>query len=304
VLGTQGSSVASKLVVVIDNHSQRIAARYRFHVTVRLVTRLVLVIFACSWLFLYLDSVYQRRRVESLVADLKSLDFATAGFPEIRDLVIRNGGIAVHRDSLPTLPDFGNPLPSDPRGNLVFNRPGPVCTRQNCNFQLFISSRLAQLPFPIQERTEELLYSALPYIGVRTWCLGAIFEVRKGKLERSEMSVWDFRVDRLGLEYPRRLIPLGYKVETVVRDSPRFDLCRNQDYRVFLDHGHPVKFPGNVLHTCVLQTASTPIKRAFDMNLRCLNGIFHGCRFDELAPSAWADYSAKGDGKGASDPYK
>lgn len=279
-----------------------IEARRRFHVTVRLVMRLVLVFIACSWLFLYLDSVYQRRRAESLVADLKSLDFATAGFPEIRDLVIRNGGIAVHRDSLPTLPDFGNPLPSDPRGNFVFNRPGPVCTRQNCNFQLFITSRLARLP--LQGRTEELFYSTLPYLGVRTWALGAIFEVRKGKLERSDMRVSDFRIDRLELGYPRRLIPLGYEVETLLRDSPRFDLCRNQDYRVFLDHGHPVKMPQNVLHTCVLQTARTPTKRAFDMNLRCLNGIFRGCTFDELAPSAWADYSPKGNGKGTSDPYK
>ena len=183
----------------------------------------------------------------------------------------------------------------DPRGNFVFNRPGPVCTRQNCNFQLFITSRLARLP--LQGRTEELFYSTLPYLGVRTWALGAIFEVRKGKLERSDMRVSDFRIDRLELGYPRRLIPLGYEVETLLRDSPRFDLCRNQDYRVFLDHGHPVKMPQNVLHTCVLQTARTPTKRAFDMNLRCLNGIFRGCTFDELAPSAWADYSPKGTAK-------
>jgi hypothetical protein len=40
------------------------------------------------------------------------------------------------------------------------------------------------------------------------------------------------------------------------------------------------------------------------MNLRCLNGIFRGCRFDELAPAAWADYSAKDDGKGTNDPQK
>jgi hypothetical protein len=303
VLGTQGSSVGSKLVLVIDNHSQRIDARRRFHVTARSVTRLVLAFIACSWLFLYLDSVYQRWRAESLVADLKSLDFATAGFPEIRDLVIRNGGIAVHRDSPPTLPDFGNPLPPDQRGNFVFNRPWPVCNRQNCNFQLFITSRLARLP--LQVRAEELFYSTLPYLGVRTWALGAIFEVRKGKLERSVMWVLDFRIDRVELGYPRRLIPFGYQVDATVRDSKIFHfMCHNQDYRVFLDHGHPVKLPGNVLHTCVLQTARTPTKRAFDVNLRCLNGIFRGCRFDELAPSAWAGYSARDGGTGTRDPYK
>ena len=296
MLGTQGSSVGSKLVLVIDNHSQRTDSRRRFPVTARLVTRLVLVFIACSWLFLYLDSVHQRRRAESLVADLKSLDFATAGFPAIRDLVIRNGGRAFYRDSLPTLPDFGTPLMPDLHGKVSFQRPGPVCTRQQCVFELSITSPLARLP--LQGRTEELFYSTLPYLGVRTWALGAIFEVRNGKLERSDTQVADFRIDRLELGYPRRLIPLGYEVETVLRDSA----CRHQG--VFLDHGHPVKFPQNVLHTCVLQTARTPTKRAFDMNLRCLNGIFRGCRFDELAPSAWADYSAKDDGKGTSDPYK
>lgn len=284
-----------------DIHSKRTDTRRPFRATLRWVARLVLASIVGSWLFLYFDSVYQRRRAESLVADLKSVDFATAGFPEIRDLVIRNGGIAVHRDSLPTLPDFGNPLPPDPRGNIVFNRPGPVCNRRNCNFQLFIRSRLAELP--LQGRTEELFYATLPYLGVRTWALGAIFEIRKGKLERSEMGVWDFRVDRVAPGWPRRLIPFGYKVDTTQRDSPIFDPhCRNQDYRVYVDHGHPVKLPGNELHACVLQTATTSAKRAFDINLRCLNGIFRGCRFDELAPSAWADYLAKDDGTGNRSP--
>jgi hypothetical protein len=191
----------------------------------------------------------------------------------------------------------------DLHGNISFHRPGPVCTRQGCNFQLFITSRLARLP--LQGRTEELFYSTLPYLGVRTWGLGAIFGVRKGELERSVMGVSDFRIDRVGLGYRRRLIPFGYQVDTTVRDSTIFeDMCHNQDYRVFLDHGHPVKLPGNVIQTCVLQTARISTKRAFDISLRCLNGIFRGCRFDELAPSAWADYSAKNDGKGTSDPYK
>jgi hypothetical protein len=282
---------------VIDNHSQRIDARRRFHVTVRSVTRLVLVLIACSWLFLYLDSVHQRRRAEAFVADLKSLDFATAGFTDVRDFMIRNGGMPSRPASLSRLPVLAPSMP-DLNGNIGFYNPWPTCTRRDCTFVVSINSRLARLPFPIQERTEEFLYSALPYIGVRSWALGARFVVRNGKLERSEMGVSEFRVDRLELGYPRRLIPLGYEVDTSLRDSVIFGLrCHNQDYRVYLDHGHPVKFPGNVLHTCVTQTAGAPIKRAFDIKLRCLNGIFRGCRFDELAPSAWADYSAKGNGK-------
>jgi hypothetical protein len=99
--------------------------------------------------------------------------------------------------------------------------------------------------------------------------------------------------------YPLRLIPFGYEVQTVLSDSA----CQRGHQGVFLSHGHPVKMPQKALHTCVLQTERTSTKRAFDMNLRCLNGMFRGCRFDELAPSAWADY-AKDDGKGTNDPYK
>ncbi len=305
VLGTQGSSVGSKLVVVVDNHLRRIDPRYRFHVTVRWVARLVLVFIAFSWLFLYLDSVYQRRRAESLVADLKSFDFATAGFTDVRDLAIRNGGMPSRPASLSRLSDFPAPSMPDLRGNIRFYNPWPTCTRQDCTFIVMIDSGLARLPFPLQERTIDFLYSALPYIGVRTWVLSALFVVRSGKLERSEISVGEFRIDRLESGYPRRLIPFGYKVDTTSRDSVIFGLkCHNQDYEVHLDHGHPVKMPEKMLHTCVLQTERASTKRAFDMNLHCLNGILRGCRFDELAPSAWADYSAKDGGAGTRDPYK
>ena len=282
-----------------DNRSQKTNTRPRFHVTMRLVTQLVLAFIACSWLFLYFDSVHQRRRAESLIADLKSLDFATAGFPEIRDLVIRHGGMPLRPASL-SRPDFSAPSMPDPHGNISFYNPWSTCTRQDCTFIVVINTRLARLPFPLEERTVEFLYSALPYIGVRTWGLGALFEIRNGKLKRSQTVVGEYRIDRLESGYPRRLIPLGYEVETVLSDSA----CRTGHQGVFLYHGHPVKMPSNTLDTCVLQTEGTSTKRAFDMNLRCLNGIFRGCRFGELAPSAWADYSAKDDGKGTNNPHK
>ena len=52
----------------------------------------------------------------------------------------------------------------------------------------------------------------------------------------------------------------------------------------------------------IVQSAGIPVKRAFDVHLRCLNGLFRSCRFDDLAPSAWADSSAK-DGTGTADPH-
>ena len=288
---------------MIDNHSQRTDSRRRFPVTVRLVTQLFLVFIACGWLFLYLDSVHQRRRAESMIADLNSLDFATAGFTDVRDLAIRNGGYASPAPFSLARPDFPTPS-ADMLGNISFYNhynPWPPCTRQDCTFIVSISTRLARLPFPVEERTVEVLYSALPYIGVRTWALGAMFVVRNGKLERSETMVGEFRIDRLESGYPLRLITLGYEVETVLSDSA----CRGRHHQgVFLDHGHPVKTPQKMLHTCVLQPERTSTKRAFDMNLHCLNGIFRGCRFSELAPSAWADYSAKDGGNGTSVPYK
>jgi hypothetical protein len=146
----------------------------------------------------------------------------------------------------------------------------------------------------------EAFYYTLPYIGVRSWILYARFEIRNGKLDRSLTSVQELRIE--GTDSGERLIPFGYEVETL-RDSASFNLrCRNQDYCAYLDHGHRMKFPENVLHTYVLQSAKTPAKRAFDVDLRCLNGLFRSCRFDELAPSAWADYSAEDGSVGTRDP--
>jgi hypothetical protein len=301
-LGTQGLSVGSRLLVVIDNHSKRINARRRFHVTVRLVTRLVLVSIACSWLFLYLDSVHQRRRAEYLFADLKSLDFATAGFPEVRDIMNRYGGRGIQRDLLPWFPDFGDPLP-DEHGNIFYYpNPGPTCTPQNCTFSLQIMTRLPRIP--LLDRTASFFYTTLPYIGVRSWVAFAWFDVRNGKLDRSQTGVGEYRMESPVYTGYRHLAPLGYGVETR-RDVASFEssACSNQEYRVCVSHGS-VKFHGNMLQTCVVQSAGIPVKRAFDVHLRCLNSLFRSCRFDELAPSAWADYSAKGDGTGTRDPYK
>ena len=62
--------------------------------------------------------MYQRRRAESLVADLKSLAFSTAGFPAVRDVMIRYGGHGIQRELLPRFPDFGDPR-VDMHGNVT-----------------------------------------------------------------------------------------------------------------------------------------------------------------------------------------
>jgi hypothetical protein len=246
------------------------------------VARLVLISIVISWLFLYIDSVYQRGRAEALFADLKSFNFETAGFPEVRDIIVRNGGRAAQR-------------------------PWPFCTPEGCMFELWITTGLPRI-----QRSGAagflgdkalFLYDALPYVGVRSRVVTALFEVRNGKLQRSETGAWEIRMERLDTREYKSTVPYGYEVETWRDSADRFSPCPNEDYRVFIDHGFR-KVPRTELHACVLQSAAMPTKRVFDVYLRCLNGLFRSCRFDELAPSAWADYSAKDGGTGTRDPYK
>jgi hypothetical protein len=319
VLGTQGLSVGSRLLEVTDIHSKRTDTRGRFRATLRWVARLVLVSIVGTWLFLYVDSVYQRRRAESLFADLRSLDFSTAGFAEVRDIMVRNGGGAVQLDLLQRVHDSpGTPLPPspvpqfrpnapviwlppDPHRNLVFNRPGPTCTPQNCMFLLQIMTRLPRIP--LLDRTASFFYTTLPYIGVRSWVAYALFEVRNGKLARSQTGVGEYRMESPDYTGYRHLAPRGYQVDTW-RESTGLDRrCDNRDYLVYISHGDRARgFPGNFFSACVLQSAGMPMKRTFDVHLRCLNSLFRSCRFDELAPSAWADYSAN-DGTGTRDSH-
>ena len=264
--------MGSRLSEVIDTHSKRTDARRRFRAISRWMARLVLISLVGSWLFLYIDSVYQRRRAESLFADLRSLDFSTAGFAEVRDIMIRDGA-----------------------------RPGATCNPRNCTFRLQIMTRLPRIP--LLDRTASFFYTTLPYIGVRSWVVYAQFDVRNGKLDRSHTGVGEYRMESPDYTGYRHLAPLGYEVATR-RDAASFEYgpCSSQDYQVWVSHG-VFKFPQKALATCVVQSATAPMKRAFDVHLSCLNNPFRNCRFDELAPSAWADYAAK-DGTGTRDPHK
>lgn len=251
---------------------------------------MLFVALAGSWLFLYLDSVYQRHRAEALFADLKSLDFSTAGFTEIRDIVIRYGGHGAQRELLPRFPDSGYPIIDD-HGYVSFPwRSWSTCTPRDCTFRLWIMTRLPRIPLP--DRTASFLYTNLPYIAIRSWVAYGEFEVRNGKLDKSDTGVEEYRMERSDSGY-RHLVPRGYAISTR-RDaaSPENGSCTSQDYHVYVFHSGP-KFPGNGLATCVVQSAGERVKRAFDVHLRCLNSLFRSCRFEDLAPSAWADYSAK-----------
>ena len=160
-------------------------------------------------------------------------------------------------------------------------------------------SRVPHIPLP--DRMAIFYYATLPYIGLRWWVVYAQFEVRDGKLDRSDVGVWDNRLERVDHDAYRQRA-LGYGVMTQ-RDAASFKKgpCSSQEYQVWVNHGG-FHLPIYALDTCVVQSAGIPVKRAFDVHLRCLNGLFRSCRFDDLAPSAWADYSAK-DGTGTADPH-
>jgi len=266
----------SRLLVVTDNRSKKTDARRRGRATLRWVVRLVLASIAGAWLFLYIDSVHQRRRAEAFLADLKSLDFSTAGFPEVRDIMIRNGGTTWKR------------------------RAQDTCTPRDCYFALDIKSQLPRIP--LMGRKAIFLYTILPYIGVRSWVFRASFEVRDGKLYEGGMGVFEYRMKRVSWNV-YWLVPLTYGVETQ-RDAASFKNgpCSSQEYQVSVSHG-VIHIPFDGLETCVVQSAGTSVKRAFDVHLRCLNNPFRNCRFDDLAPSAWADYLAKG-GTSSPDPHQ
>lgn len=216
-----------------------------------------------SWVWLYFDSVHQRRKAESLIVDLKTFQFASAGFLDVRELAIRHGG----RASAPLVQRM------------------PACTAQDCTFEIWIKTGMTR--FPLENKAEEFLYRVLPYLGIRSWMLYSMFVVSGGKLQESRTTIGEERWGRSG-SY-EGLIPFGYEVVSVpLSDSfdPRYDYA--------VGFPHVTGPPSNVLRARVVRTPDAPMLRAFDIDLSCLSSVFRDCRgFDELAPSAWADFLAR-----------
>ena len=235
----------------------------RLRRTLRNGVSALLISIAVAWLSLYFDSILQRRKAERLVADLKTFPFATAGFIEVRDLVVKYGGHAVER--LPEIPPM-------------------TCSVTNCTFELSLQHRLLRLP--VREHTADVVFGLLSYVGIRPWVVAISFEVKDGKLEGSITQVGQLKMGVFHGE--RTLDPIGYDVRTeqAYTVSPAF---RGHIYSV----GRPIITgpPEEILETRILQVPDAPTNRAFDINTRCFTSILHGCRsFADLAPSAWADH--------------
>ncbi len=241
----------------------------RFRGALRFFVSLFLIVFSCSWLSLYFDSIYQRQKAERFISDLRSFPFATAGFVEVRDLAIRHGGTA---------------LQSAPQ-HLPF-----TCTVRDCTFEVSVKPRILRLP--LEGRAAELLYSTLPYCGIRPWSVFASFEVSDGRLARSRTAIGQLRRGRLG-GY-EGLLPIEYAVSTDRTATPYSNFgVRGDEYVV----GPPTAITGppeELWTAWVLQTTDAPMRRAFDVDLRCFTSVLRGCTgFRELAPSAWVDHEAR-----------
>ncbi len=265
----------------------------RLRSTVRSALLAIIGVFASSWLLLYLDSLHERRRAEHLIADLKSFPFATAGFPEVRELANRYGGTAVQSFPLLQFLPPGTPLRRfTASGNSkdlvpeVLTR--PTCTPQNCTFTIRITPRLWLYDLQFNDKLTAFLASIFAHVGLRPWAAYASFEIRDGKLWESDAGAGQGRYEKLG-SY-EGLVMLDYEVISMSKANALYR--HRPDYAVCVPH-----ITGTVsedLWTYLVQAPSAPTSRAFDIDLHCFTTVMHPCEgFDVLAPSAWVDYQGE-----------
>ena len=218
----------------------------------------LLLLVAVCWLALYLSSLYQRRRAQRLVGDLKAFPFATADFAQVRDFVVLHGGGPAQEPSL--LPPFG-------------------CAASGCELEIWLGYPFSRPP--VNQRLWQSVYPSLPFFGLRPWAVYARFEVQNGVLVRSTTIFG--QIKRNDWSTYDGLLTVEYSVHTeraATRPVP------SGSYMVTTPHvtGPPTE----ALQSWVQQTSDAPMNSVFDIDLRCFTSIFHGCsNVGALAPSAW-----------------
>ena len=253
--------------------------------SLRIVLPAVLVLLSCCWVSLYVDSMYQRRKTESLIVELQTFPFAAATFIDVRELAIRHGGTAVQQFPPVQLPEPGwPPSVSSGRVSIPVVEPRGTCTTRHCTFEIWTRTGLTRLP--LTGRAAELLYTTAHYVGIRSWVVYSRFEVSNNRLDESRTTIGELRLGRC--DSRTGLITWGYEIVSHPAGS-------YQDvYNYSVGFPHVTGPPSNVLLTRFSQVPGAPTARAFDIKLECLTTVLHDCRgLGELAPSAWADYSAK-----------
>ena len=250
----------------------------RFRSTLRIILALLFIV-SGFWLWMYFDSLHQRQKAESLFADLKSFSFASADFAKVRDFALSHGGSGV-QEFPPSLPALGFPVRNSQGRVQVPNVwTKPRCTSGDCVFQVWIRPSLLTLTlsYPLEMR----LLSGMTYAGIRPWGVYATFEIVDGKFKRSRTSVGGLKSGTSG-GY-EGAIPLEYEV---ISDTD--SVYGDQNYSV--GRPHVTGGPLEILQVRMAQGPGMPAARGFDVDLRCLTAVSHGCSFSDLAPSAWSDY--------------
>jgi hypothetical protein len=239
----------------MENADRTVRRRFR---PARIILFAILLICICCYLYLYVDSLHQRRKAESLIADLRAFPFATAGPTEVREFATRHGGVAL-----------------------------PECTTQDCTFRIEIYS--STLRFRLTGHMQEILLVLARDIGVRSWGVWSFLQIRSGRLYESVTYAGELRRARC-YSYTG-LVSWGYEVRSLssgwyTNSSPRYSV----------GFQHIDGPPSNTFAASFPQAPNAPITRAFDIRLDCLTRAVCDCRgFGELAPSAWTDYLAKVD---------
>jgi hypothetical protein len=131
----------------------------------------VVVIGCVAWLYLYVESVHQRRKAQRLLSELTSLPIA-ADFPQVRDLAIRYGG---------------RPL------EVQLESPQSICTSQECNFEVKLQPVAGKLVEKNWRMLHELGESGI-YLGLRPWLVTAALKIKDGKLQHIRTNITQDRV--------------------------------------------------------------------------------------------------------------
>jgi hypothetical protein len=152
-------------------------------------------------------------------------------------------------------------------------------------FEIRIKHPLAALP--LEGRSAELVYSTLPFLGIRPWSIYSDFEINSDKLETSTTQIGQLR--RGKLQNYEGLLPIKYQVRT----ERHLDMDVGKRRYIV---GPPDGMEGpsqEVWLAWVNYAPDAPMSRVFDLDLRCFSAVWHGCSgYQDLAPSAWADHEA------------
>jgi len=215
------------------------------------------------WLFLYADSICQRRKAERLLSSLRTFPFSTANFNQVRDFTLQHEG-SVLRTELP--PDRDS------------------CSPQHCDFEVSVNTTLIKFARHVPSYGHQLDLTA-NYLGINPWVVATTFEVRNGRLAHSRTIIG---AERLGEKQDSfgGTVYMQYQVDTV-RVSIPYAGTEHPDY--FITTPHVTGPPTELLQVWTVQSASQPLRQAFDVRLGCVTSLGGCSSLRQFVPLTWSN---------------